>query len=91
MMKVWLWWIGRVVEEKVEGNNKDGLALVPLVCVWGSLFYLLNGSLSSKTILSIVFFSFIFYKSQHRTKKTNERLFSKPDSDLSKDLKTKKK
>jgi|AraCvinosormetaG_1042628.scaffolds.fasta_scaffold20183_1 hypothetical protein len=40
MMKVWLWWIGRVVEEKVEGNNKDGLALVPLVCVWGSLFYL---------------------------------------------------
>lgn len=28
---------------------------------------------------------------QHRTKKTNERLFSKPDSDLSKDLKTKKK
>lgn len=34
MMKDWLWWIERVVEEKVEGNNKDGSALVPL-CVCG--------------------------------------------------------
>lgn len=46
MMKVWLWWIGRVVEEKVEGNSKDGLALVPLVCV--GLFVLFCGAFQLK-------------------------------------------